>query len=211
MHARIDQLLTLRDGEPADADVVQHVESCSSCAAELSRLRQVQRRLQTLEPMEPPAELWQQIRARTAVAQQQRARPGRLVAAIVTGVVITGIGGLIARQSGSPPQFAEQVALPESAAPTVESSRTLDQLVAQSRELDAILQHLPERPAVERVAMAATMDTIEQRIQWLDAQLSYAPDSGLNDAQAYRLWSERVDLMDSLVKVRYAEEQRLSF
>jgi hypothetical protein len=42
-------------------------------------------------------------------------------------------------------------------------------------------------------------------------QLSYAPDTGLNDAQAYRLWRERVDLMDSLVKVRYAESSRLAF
>jgi hypothetical protein len=49
------------------------------------------------------------------------------------------------------------------------------------------------------------IDTIEERIQWLDFQLSDAPDSGLNERQTQRLWSERVELMDSLVKVRYAE------
>ena len=53
--------------------------------------------------------------------------------------------------------------------------------------------------------MAATIDSIEQRVQWLDRQLVVRPDAGLNEAQAYQLWRERVELMDSLVKVRYAE------
>jgi hypothetical protein len=59
--------------------------------------------------------------------------------------------------------------------------------------------------------MAATIDTIEQRVQWLDQQLSYGPVAGFDDSQTYRLWRERVDLMDSLVKVRYAEGGQLFF
>jgi hypothetical protein len=35
--------------------------------------------------------------------------------------------------------------------------------------------------------------------------------AGLDDAQTYQLWRERVDLMDSLVKVRYAEGGPMSF
>jgi hypothetical protein len=58
---------------------------------------------------------------------------------------------------------------------------------------------------IERVSTAAMIDTIEDRIQWLDFQLSDASDSGLNEEQTRRLWRERVELMDSLVKVRYAE------
>jgi hypothetical protein len=68
-----------------------------------------------------------------------------------------------------------------------------------------LLQRLPERPRIERVSTAAMIDTIEDRIQWLDFQLSDASDSGLNEEQTRRLWRERVELMDSLVKVRYAE------
>jgi len=86
---------------------------------------------------------------------------------------------------------------------------TLDQLVAQSRRLDDMLQELPERSRVERVAQAATIDTLEQRIQWLDFQLSYQPAAGFSQEQARQLWRERVDLMDSLVKVRYAQVQNL--
>ena len=95
------------------------------------------------------------------------------------------------------------------AAPAV--APTVDQLVAQSRQLDDLLQDLPQRPSVERIAMAATLDSIEERIQWLDVQLSFASTADLNETQAQRLWRERVDLMDSLVKVRYAEAGSLRF
>ena len=77
--------------------------------------------------------------------------------------------------------------------------------MAQSQHLEDLLQRLPGRPQIERVSTAAMIDTIEDRIQWLDFQLSDAPDSGLNEEQTQRLWRERVELMDSLVKVRYAE------
>lgn len=85
------------------------------------------------------------------------------------------------------------------------------ELVAQSQELEHLLQALPERPHIERVSTAATIDAIEQRIQWLDWQLSYAPDAGLSEEQARQLWRERVELMDSLVKVRYAQAHRTWF
>lgn len=87
------------------------------------------------------------------------------------------------------------------------STPSLDQLVAQSRQLDDLLQELPERSRVERVAQAATLDRLEQRIEWLDYQLSYRPPAELSREQARQLWRERVDLMDSLVKVRYAQVQ----
>jgi len=45
---------------------------------------------------------------------------------------------------------------------------------------------------------------MEERIQWLDYQLSYAGPT-VDPAQVQRLWRERVELMDSLVQVRYAQ------
>jgi hypothetical protein len=80
----------------------------------------------------------------------------------------------------------------------------------QSRHLDLMLQGLPQRPRVERVAMAATLDSIEERIQWLDMQLTYAA-AAQDETRTQTLWRERVDLMDSLVKVRYAQAGRASF
>ena len=88
---------------------------------------------------------------------------------------------------------------------------SLADLMKQSRELDMLLQDLPSRPRVERVAMAATLDTIEERIQWLDFQLSYTAAEELSETQSQTLWRERVELMNSLVKVRYAQSGRASF
>jgi hypothetical protein len=206
MHARIDELLSLRDGDPVAASLVSHVESCPACALELAQLQRTQRQMRSLASFVPPAVDRERIAVRV---QPQPARHGRqfaFAAAAAVSVLAVAIG-LVTRDE-APSVAGEPVATtgknPPVAAP-------LDQLVEQSRELDELLQYLPQRPSVERVAMAGTIDTLEQRIQWLDVQLSYAPDAGLSELQAYRLWRERVDLMDSLVKVRYAESSRLAF
>jgi hypothetical protein len=86
------------------------------------------------------------------------------------------------------------------------------QLVAQSRELDGLLQQLPPPRQVQRVSFAETVDRIEQRVQWIDMQLSVVADARAQGPELeHRLWRERVDLMDSLVKVRYAESLPQSF
>ncbi|HWK75148.1 MAG TPA: hypothetical protein VNQ81_12810 [Povalibacter sp.] len=201
MHARIDQLLSQRDGEPVDVNTVRHIESCARCSSDLERLKAVQLRLQSLPSFDPPA----LSSMRPAWARGRLVVPAAIAAACVLAIAI----GIAQRDRVVQVQVPESVAAAQQ--PSMNQAEPLDTLVAQSRRLDELLRHLPQRPSVERVALAATIDTIEQRIQWLDVQLSYAPETGLNDEQARRLWRERVDLMDSLVKVRYAEGQPLSF
>jgi hypothetical protein len=207
MHASIDHLLSLRDGEPVDAATAAHVEQCPHCSAELRRLQQAQAKLQAVPQLDAPlsfAEL-QQAMARPR-APSRRVLSGRLVAAAALGTLAVIVFVAI-RDDTAPvvahvdPHSVESPAAPANAVAPVQ----MTELVAQSQHLEDLLQRLPERPRIERVSTAATIDTIEQRIQWLDFQLSDAPDSGLNEEQTHRLWRERVELMDSLVKVRYAE------
>lgn len=207
MHVRIDELLSLRDGDPVAANVATHIESCPACASELARLKQMQLRMQSLASVDPPALAWERIAVGVHLQPAQPRRRLAIAAAAVVSVLAIAIG--FATRNEAPRSAGGSVAAAGKTPPA--AAAPLDQLVEQSRELDEMLQHLPQRPSVERVAMAGTIDTLEQRIQWLDAQLSYAPDTGLNEAQAYRLWRERVDLMDSLVKVRYAESSHLAF
>lgn len=201
MHARIDQLLSQRDGEPVDVNTVWHIESCAQCSSALARLKTMQQRLQALPSFDPPP----LSSMRSVRIRGRRAVPAAIAAAGVLAIAI----GIARRDRVVEVQTPEPVAAAQK--PSVNQAEPLATLMAQSRQLDELLRHLPERPSIERVALAATIDTIEQRIQWLDVQLSYAPETGLNDEQARRLWRERVDLMDSLVKVRYAEGQPLSF
>ena len=202
MHASIDNLLSLRDGQPVNAAIAAHLEQCQRCAADLHKLRDMQSKLQSLPQLEAPSSFSeiQRAMARPVVAPR-RVLSARLVAAVAF-VTLTGIF-FVALRDETAPAVVKQV--PQSPPPAVQSQQQPEDLVAQSRHLEDLLQRLPERPRIERVSTAATIDTIEQRIQWLDFQLSDARDSGLNEEQTRRLWRERVELMDSLVKVRYAE------
>jgi anti-sigma factor RsiW len=206
MHASIDHLLSLRDGEPVDAATAAHVEQCQHCSAELRKLRETRAQLQSLPQLDAPTSFQEVQRAMARpVAATRRALSARLVAGLAF-VTLTTIFFVALRDETAPTVVDRSVEPDEQATPLldVETAR-VPELVAQSRRLEDLLQQLPERPRIERVSTAAMIDTIEERIQWLDFQLSDAPDSGLNERQTQRLWSERVELMDSLVKVRYAE------
>jgi hypothetical protein len=205
MHASIDHLLSLRDGEPVDVATATHVEQCQHCSAELRKLRETRAQLQSLPQFDAPTSFQEIQRAMARpVAAPRRALSARLVAGLAF-VTLTTIFFVALRDDTAPTVADRSVEPDEQAMPIDVDTARVPDLVAQSRRLEDLLQQLPERPRIERVSTAAMIDTIEERIQWLDFQLSDAPDSGLNERQTQRLWSERVELMDSLVKVRYAE------
>lgn len=221
MHARIEHLLSLRDGEPVAAQLAAHVRSCAICTGELQRLCTVRAEMQALPQLDPPDLAWERIQQ--AIPQRPSMMPPRKIGFAVAAAVILTLSAIawITRYgdqrssersahacAAHPEDCASQV--PKQAIAPTDASH-LDELVAQSQHLEQMLQTLPQRPRVERVSTAATIDTIEQRIQWLDFQLSAVPDADLSEAQSRRLWRERVELMDSLVKVRYAEAGSLWF
>ena len=205
MHASIDHLLSLRDGQPVDAATVAHVDQCARCLAELRKLRETQVQLQSLPQLDAPSSFQEIQRAMARPANApRRIVSARLVAALAF-VTLTAIF-FVALRDGTRTPVAEHKPV-EQQTPAIDIIETarVPELVARSQQLEDLLQKLPDRPRNERVSTAAMIDTIEDRIQWLDFQLSDARDSGLNEEQTRRLWRERVELMDSLVKVRYAE------
>jgi len=207
MHASIDHLLSLRDGQPVDAATAAHVEQCGRCSAELRKLHETRAKLQSLPQLDAPSSFQEIQRAMTRpAAVPRRFVSARLVAALAF-VTLTAIFFIALRDGTSPAvarRAAEPIEQPTPSTDVIETAR-VPELVARSQQLEDLLQKLPDRPRIERVSTAAMIDTIEERIQWLDFQLSDARDSGLNEEQTRRLWRERVELMDSLVKVRYAE------
>lgn len=158
------------------------------------RLRTALRRL----PAWPaPAGGWERVAAAlqppAVPAPARRAAPSRL--ALAASVLFGGTLTLWLATGAGPGTTVTQ---PESAA-----EAELQRLVAQSQQLEAILHDLPARPAVERAMTAVTISALQDRIQLLDSQLAAAPDAGL--------WAERVQLMNSLVGVRYAESLRAGY
>lgn len=228
MHARIEHLLSLRDGEPVGAELVAHVRSCPICTGELQRLSALRAEMQALPQLDPPDLAWERIQQtlprRTAKLPPRRVGFAAAAAALITLGVIAVIAQHGDKRSSERTALTCEAAatdgqhtLPNACLPKVLNEPVssdmphLDELVAQSQQLEQILQTLPQRPRIERVSTAATIDTIEQRIAWLDFQLSSSPDGDLSEEQSRRLWRERVELMDSLVKVRYAEAGSLWF
>jgi hypothetical protein len=61
-----------------------------------------------------------------------------------------------------------------------------------------------------RASTAATISNLEDRIAAIDYRLNH-PGIRMSPGQKQLYWRERVRLMDSLVKLRYAQAQRASF
>jgi hypothetical protein len=173
----------------------------------LHKLREMQVRLQSLPQLDAPASFAeiQRSMARPAAPPRHGVSP-RLIASLAF-VTLTAIFFVALRDETAPKvvERAVEAAQPQELPTEVVEHARVPELMAQSQHLEDLLQRLPERPRIERVSTAAMIVTIQDRIQWLDFQLSGSGDGGLNEEQTRRLWRERVELMDSLVKVRYAE------
>jgi hypothetical protein len=85
-------------------------------------------------------------------------------------------------------------------------------LVEESARLERLLAEMPEQRPVMTARTAGTIAGLEDRIAFIDEQLSYvAAGGGLAPPEQRALWGERVDLMSALVHVRYAQAQQTGF
>jgi hypothetical protein len=160
---------------------------------ELARLNRLKHELRQLPSFEPPEHAWPLIRERLERLPRRRRGVPRVFmpAAVAAGLVATlTLLWLMHLDRGH-------------AGP---DDDTIQSLVSRSQRLEAVLNTLPPRPTVERAATSAAIDELQTRIQMLDQQLSAAANDDRHRTQ--RLWSARVQLMNSLVYVRYAEAAR---
>ena len=86
----------------------------------------------------------------------------------------------------------------------------LQALMVESRQLETDLRSLPNEPRVVRAGTQATIIELEDRIAAIDYQLS-DPAVQMTQGEKEIFWRERVRLMKSLVRLRYAQAQRTAF
>jgi hypothetical protein len=86
----------------------------------------------------------------------------------------------------------------------------LQALMVESRQLETDLRSLPREPRVVRAGTQATIVDLEDRIAAIDYQLS-DPEVQMTPDEQEIFWRERVRLMKSLVRLRYAQAQRTAF
>jgi hypothetical protein len=108
------------------------------------------------------------------------------MAATVTAVAV-GIGAYLVNTSGSSAGDAR-----------------VEALVAESARLERLLAEMPAPRPLMAGSTASTIVGLEDRIAFVDEQLSVAAAGDVASLYRQALWGERVELMNALVYVRYA-------
>ena len=215
MHANVEDLLSLRDGEPGSEPCAAHVATCAQCRDELNQLRNVRSALAALPMEEPAAMAWAGI-AQRAAAPAPRSRT-RLLATGVAVAAAIGFAALLVVRLEKPAPTAPTIAAttpPSNAAPAATATASpidTETLIERSRQLEAVLAAVRDEPEVMNVRTATTIATLEDHIAVVDYRLSMDAEDPMPPEQSRRLWQQRVDLMDSLVNVRYAQLQRVAY
>lgn len=204
MHARVHELLSLRDGEPVEAAVRAHVAGCAECAAGLAGTRALRERLCAL-PSAPPATTdgWAAVEARVAATRGRGGANRRLAPLAAAASIATLALFAVLRWQEAPAPASMR-----STSAATGDRLSIEQLRSRSQALEAALAAMPARPAVARAGTAVPIESLEAEVQWLDHQLLLA-DAGEPALDAERLWRDRVEVMSSLVQLRYVEAQQL--
>ena len=173
----------------------------------------LQQGLRELPDTMPPRDVWRRIReqAQAEGLIKRRRLPGlsnlNVGAGIAAGVALAA--AIILAQLERPiSDFGTEPNSPE-LSNGIELT-ALKALMVQSQQLENDLRLLPDEPRVMRASTVATISDIEDRIAAIDFQLNETALQMTPDEQQI-FWRERVRLMQSLVRLRYAQVQRTAF
>ncbi len=153
-------------------------------------------RLAALPGFEPPAAGWEAVVA-ARVAREARLSLRWPVA--LAAVALIAAAGLAGSLHAARSKLAAGPALAG-----IERTAIAAEMRAENRRLEAILAALPERNAM-RGSTAYTLAELEDRLALVDDRLSRVTLEPNAPERAEALWRERVDVMHTLVQVRYAD------
>lgn len=151
-------------------------------------------KLRELPELPPPPGVWQRVLEadRERVTVRRFWRRAATLAATVAVVAVTAA-------------VASMLYVPDAASEREAADYTV--LVAESARLERVLAELPASRRLMIGSTASTIAGLEDRIAVVDAQLSYAAAQGAAPPYRQALWGERVELMNALVYVRFAQAQ----
>ena len=204
MHASLEQLIALRDDEPVALEVQQHVRGCGDCAQALNRLASFKDALTALPDAPPPAGAW--ARVVTGLERGRgSARRARWLPAAGLGLVASVVAALVLMNARLATPLAPDAG--SAVTPAAAPPANLPQLMAQSQYLERAVLDLNDS-GDRRVVSAGTASAVaelEDRIAFLDYEINQTSAQPHSDADLTRLWRQRVDLLQSLAAVRYAQ------
>lgn len=219
MYPSIENLLRIRDREPIDADALAYVEADPSARAELRRLRDTQQALKDLPGFLPPAGVWERVidTADTDAARRvRRSWQWPLRGAIAASVAVLAIQfGTRTLEAPGPletgPSTIVGESVPNNPMTQIVGTPSYASLRAESARLDRALGSITYRPTVVRGSTVSAIASFEDQIAVVDDRLMYADRLNLSALQRRALYQHRVDLMNALLSVRYAQAQRSGY
>jgi hypothetical protein len=202
MHASSEQLIALRDGEPVEASVQTHVRECAECAAELDTLTGLREQLAKLPVFALPEGMWESVvmraeRGEPASGYRHGVLRGAGVAMVASIVIAVSLAML-----PIPVQHPAETVTPDGAQPA-----SVSQLVTQSRYLEKAVLSLNANTdhMIISAGTAATVAALEDRIALVDYEINHAALDPDAQQRLTQLWQQRVNLLQSLAAVRYAQ------
>ena len=172
----------------------------------------LQHGLRELPDTMPPRAVWQRIceqaEAEGLFKRAMTQRPSTWYAGIGLAAAIAFAALIVPGSNGS--LEPELTTVPENLPTNLTDVTALQALMVESRQLETDLRSLPGEPRVRRAGTAATISEIEDRIAAIDYQLN-DPGAQLSPGDEEIFWRERVRLMKSLLRLRYAQAQRTAF
>jgi hypothetical protein len=147
-------------------------------------------KLRELPELTPPPGVWERVLA-AEQARRDAWRFRRRASALAATVALTVIA----------------VSYVVNVRSTAEAEASYAALVAESARLERVLAELPAARPLMVGSTAGTIAGLEDRIAFVDAQLSYAAARDVAPLDRRALWGERIELMNALVFVRYAQAQ----
>jgi len=156
--------------------------------------------LKRLPEVAPSAHLEAATLDAMAAASRRNIAP---FARAATWAAVTVVGALLAIWAMSLERQVD-IATAQDQAPT---DQRINELAVRSARLEQLLAMLPEQRRVMRADTASTIAGLEDRISWLDAALYQSEIETAPPEYQEALLRDRVEVMNALVNVRYAQSR----
>lgn len=196
-------------------------DNTMNCGLSVMERDLLRNKLHALEDTVPPRAVWQRIEQQakaegllqTHWTERSKWLAGAAIAATVVLAVLNIPLAPVVDSGTESFATVPELSPGQSAAAGnggVQDLNTLNALMVQSQQIERDLRLLPTQPSLVRAGTAVTIAEIEDHIAAIDFTLNH-PDLDLSPDQEAIYWRERVRLMNSLLSLRTAQAQRLSF
>ncbi len=186
-----------------------------NCGLSIEERDVLQTRLRQLEDTMPPRAVWRRIEEQARaeglftpkIAERTKWLAG---AGLAAAVVLAVLNIPLAPVTDSDEQPGITVPDYSDVAANNDDMRALKALMVESRQIERNLRALPAQPSLVRASTATTIYELQDQIASIDYLLNH-PEFLLSPEQEEIYWRERVRLMNSLLRLRTAQAQRMTF